>query len=381
MGKFFFIFFIYHLFRAFFIGVTTPPLEGDSLAYHIPIAQEMWNGGLFHPKDILHFYPSVGEAILSIFYLFHIPANIFNVVGTILLFLAARILGKQSGLKNELPTIFAVAVCLLPITLRWINTQVIDVWLAIFFVWSLVLLQKPKKSAKYYLLLGTSLGLLIGTKNSGPVFAALLLVVYWENIKGYLQPKNVFNFAIPVSILGIFWYVRNVFLVGNPLYPQAILGLKGAPNWDILMWCVGEIAIWYPDKIFNALISEYMVWSIAVILPLLFIRRIHDSGDVKKLLLVGYANLAFFFFLPTSPEYSIIVSSFRYAYPMIIPLMLVTFFILQRIKKEKIIMLLSLANILFLPGYEYQPKLLFIFIIGVLLYFHKHDKATNNSVF
>ena len=205
--------------------------------------------------------------------------------------------------------------------------------------------------------------------------------MYWENIKRYLQPKNVFKFAIPVSILGIFWYVRNVFLVGNPLYPQAILGLKGAPNWDILKWRVGEIAIWYPDKIFNALISEYMVWSIAVILPLLFIRRIHDSGDVKKLLLVGYANLAFFFFLPTSPEYSIIVSSFRYAYPMIIPLMLVTFFILQRIKKEKIITLLSFANILFLPGYEYQPKLLFIFLLGVLLYFHKHDKTTNNSVF
>ncbi len=375
MATIFIIFFLYHIFRASFIGFTTIPIEGDSLAYHIPIAQEMWQGGLLHPKDILHFYPSIGEAILSLFNFLGFPLNLFNVIATILLFYALRILGKQSGLKNGTATIFAVSICLLHITLRWINTQVIDVWLAVFFTWSLILLQKPIKTFPQYLLLGASLGLLIGTKNSGPMFALILIFTYRENFMRNITSKNILNFIVPISLFGMFWYVRNFFLVGNPLYPQSILGLQGAPNWDILKWHVGEIALRYPGKMLDAIISEYMVWAIAFVVPLILWKKIWENDVHKKLFVVGYANLLFFLFLPTSPEYSIIVSSFRYAYPVIIPLILITLLYLQRMKKEKIIVLISLANILFLPGYEYKPKLLFIFLTCVLVYFHKHDKS------
>ncbi len=355
MKKIFAIFLLYHLFRTFIIGITTPPIEGDSLAYHIPIAQNLWSGGLFHPKNILHFYPSVGEMILSFFFMFHIPANLFNVLGIALLTYLSYLLGKRTGLKEEMAFIFSVSTALLNISLRWINTQVIDIWLAVFFVWSLFLIQKPLKNIRDYILYGISLGLLIGTKNSGPGFALILFIIYWKHFTQYLSLKKFFYFLIPLSIFGLFWYVRNYFLMGNPLYPQGLLGMQGAPNWNILQWNIGTIALAYPEKLINALISEYMVWIIALFIPLF---RLH-----QKIVYLGYANLLLVLFLPTTPDYSIIVSSLRYTYPMLVPLLLATFLIAERNKKQSIITTLALLNILFLPGYTYQPKLLFVFFL------------------
>lgn len=365
----FVIFFLFHILHAFYIGATTLPIEGDSLAYHIPIAENLWQGGLLHPLGILHYYPSIGEAILSIFLLLHLPLNLFNVVGTIVLFFTCRELGRMVSLKKELPTIFAVSICLLNITLRWVNTQVIDIWLAIFFVWSFLLFLKPLKTNKHYALLGTVVGLLIGTKNSGFGFAMILILLFLRKFSKHIDVKRFVYFIVPVSIFGLFWYVRNFYLVGNPLYPQSIFSLDGAPGWNILHWNVGKITLQYPMKLVDALVSEYMGWGVALVMPLFFLKHLNGtSSNIRKLTVLAFVNLFFFLILPTTPEYSIIVSSLRYAYPVIIPLILASFLIAQELKKEEHVVIFSLVNILFLSQYPYHPKLFFIFVPIVLLY-------------
>ncbi len=105
----------------FWLGVTSLPKEGDSLAYHIPIAMGMLHGNLWHPTFYLGFYPSIAETILSVFILLHLPLNIFNVVAIGLVFLTSFLLARQLGLSASLSGFTALSIALLPALTRWYN--------------------------------------------------------------------------------------------------------------------------------------------------------------------------------------------------------------------------------------------------------------------
>ena len=358
LTKILLIFFIVILIQGFITGFTSLPIEGDSIAYHIPIAKNLWNGGLLNPQGILHFYPSIGEAILSVFMMLHIPLNLFNILAIGLLFLGAQRLGREYGLSKDMAIVFAVALCTMQLTTRWMFTQVVDIWVAVFFIYSLMLLHRPSKSLTYYVSLGITMGLLIGTKNSAPVFALILLIFYRQNFTKHLTLKRFLSFLLLVVVLGCFWYIRNSVIMGNPLYPQAVLSYKGAPNWNILEWNVGEILVANPFNMFNAFVSEYMIWIFALLVP--FVRSKNDG--VKTLTQLGYCNLLFFLCLPTTPEYNIMVSSFRYSYPAFIPLILCIFLLCQEYKKERYLGAIVFLNMLVLIVPPYRPKVLFILL-------------------
>jgi hypothetical protein len=368
------LFFMSFVISFFYEGMITLPTEGDSLTYHIPIAQSILKGQIFKPNFYLGYYPSNAETLLSLFLLLHIPLNIFNVFGWILLFFALLFLGKSFGLKYELSIVYSISICMVHGMIRWLNTQVIDIWLALFFVLSLLLLQTIKNNKKHFLYLGIVFGLLIGTKYSGPLFALVLLIIYFKQIKNKLTLINVLLFFTPVIFLGGFWYIRNILLVHNPVYPQPLLSLSGMPKWDIFHVQVWKATLFYPQKMINAYIAEYMIWPllllpiIGVIFYMIFKKKVISQG-IKELLAIGICNFVIYLFLPTSSEYNIIVSSFRYSYPSLIPLMLSMFLFFQNIKKESYLILATFSNIALLPSLTYRPKLvipLFIFII--LLY-------------
>lgn len=358
LTKILLVFFIVILIQGLITGFTSLPIEGDSIAYHIPIAENLWNGGLLNPQGILQFYPSIGEAILSVFMMLHIPLNLFNILAIGLLFLGAQRLGREYELSKDMAIVFAVALCTMQLTVRWMFAQVVDMWVAVFFIYSLILLHRPSKSLKHYATLGITMGLLIGTKNSAPVFALILLIFFRQNFTKHLTLKRFLSFLLPVMVLGCFWYIRNSVITGNPLYPQAVLSFQGAPNWNILEWRVGEIALMKPLGMFNAFVSEYMIWIFALLVP--FVRSKND--DVKILTRLGYCNLLFFLFLPTTPEYNIMVSSFRYSYPAFIPLILCIFLLCQEYKKELQLGVIVFLNILVLIVPPYRPKILFILL-------------------
>src|SRR4030066_690766 len=67
-----------------YFGVVTKPWEGDSLAYHIPIARIISEGrwgdraALSSP---LYYYPGGSEALLAVMMRLGLPLNLFNVAG------------------------------------------------------------------------------------------------------------------------------------------------------------------------------------------------------------------------------------------------------------------------------------------------------------
>lgn len=372
LTKILLVFFIVILIQGLITGFTSLPIEGDSIAYHIPIAKNLWNGGLLNPQDILHFYPSIGEAILSVFMMLHIPLNMFNILAIVFLFFGAQRLGREYGLSKDVAIVFAVALCTMQLTMRWMFTQVVDIWVAVFFIYSLILLHKPSKSLTYYVSLGITMGLLIGTKNSTPVFALILLIFYRQNFTKHLTLKRFLSFLLPVVVLGCFWYIRNSVIMGNPLYPQAVLSFKGSPNWNILEWHVGEIVLMKPLNMFNAFVSEYMIWIFALLVPFVTSK----NENVKTLARLGYCNLLFFLYLPTTPEYNIMVSSFRYSYPAFIPLILCIFLLSQEYKNELQLGIIVFLNMLVLIVPPYRPKILFVLLSLLWMIWYYVDRKS-----
>src|SRR5690606_4394581 len=151
---------IYLFIFFFWQGVTTIPSEGDSLAYHIPIAESILDGTVFYPSThgyALEYYPGSEELLLAALMFFHMPLNLFNMIGWfVLAFLALR-LGQSYNLSTQLSLIFSVCSTTTIGMIRLLNNQTIDIWLAVFFVWSLLLLRHPKKSLRYFFLLGVSI--------------------------------------------------------------------------------------------------------------------------------------------------------------------------------------------------------------------------------
>lgn len=375
LAKISLIFFLYVLVYYFFVGIATKPTEGDSLAYHIPIAKSIVNGSFLHPHytNDHEYFPGSFETILAGFMLLHIPLNLYNVLAIVVLFFAAKYLGTVFGLQKWYAIIFAATICTLNVILRWANAQTVDIWLGVFYVFALALLEKPQKKVWYYVLLGITAGMLIGTKYSGPLFIIALLLVYGKNFVKYLSLKRLIVFLIPVVALGFFWYVRNYFVIGNPFYPldtPFFKGIKGNPIIEIPIW---KALLGYPMSMLNAFLGEYMLWSVSIIVVPVFLvyqmlkKQIKSLSSIKSLCLLSAINLVIFLFLPSDSSYQIHVSQFRFTYPVFIPLILSVFIVAKEYKKGEALSLIAIANMFTLPSLSYHPKLLLIYI--PLVYF------------
>lgn len=362
--------FIYLLIYHLFIGITTKPIEGDSIGYHIPIAKSIINQGVaVRPENLLHYYPSATEVILSLFIFFKVPLNLYNVLALVFLFLGCWKLGLVYGLKKRFSVIFAASVSTLPVIVRWIPTQVVDIWVAVFFVFSLILLQNVRKGTAYFLTLGFLMGMLLGSKYSGPFFGLGLLIFFGKNIWNNLSLKRLAAFALPVFTFGVFWYVRNWYFTGNPIYPQGFLSFKGDPGWPSNLLMVWQAIAYYPKEMLDALFSEYLIWPILILISLAWGRLINN-----KFVLVGIFNLVVFLFLPSFNTYNVMVSNFRFSYPAFIPLILGVFLAGAKFKKEGEVSLLALTNMVVLSQLSYHPKLLLL-MLPVLLFVIKYGEG------
>lgn len=370
IAKFFLIIVSFVFFYFFYNALITSPWEGDSLAYHIPIAKSYLDGSILIPAEekYLLFYPGAGEGILALLMILNLPLNLFNLIGVIFLFLLSYILGKSFALSKNISMIFAANITLLPSVIRLIPTQTIDIWLANFFIASLILFKNLKHSKKYFFLLGISLGMLVGIKYSGLLFFFVLIALYLPKLVKNINFFNFLLFIFPIILLGFSWYVRNWFLTGNPFYPGNFFFFSGNENFKLLEWQLWKTFAYYPNGIYkgvSAFISEYLVWTLALSAPVVFPWLVYikkqPHKDLLVLLSLGVINFVVCLSLPSWPEN--IVSDLRYTYPAFIPLIL-SFFILNEKRKISFFpVLITLNPIFVLPQLGYHPKLFFSYFI------------------
>ncbi len=380
ISKLFIALFSFVLLYFAYLAVTTTPIllgEVDSLTYHIPMAEAFAEGNfkdLFYIPRGLGYYPGVGEIILSLFIKLNIPLGLFNVLGLVLLFFGCKLTARVFGLGRGASLAFATTFSLLPTVLRLVLTQTIDIWLAVFFLFSLSLLQKPKRSISYFLKIGFSLGFLVGVKYSGILLMLALSAVYLRKVLPMLTARRFIAFFVPFVILGFTWYARNWIITGNPIYPVAFLDWQADPNFHATDWTSIKVflepgGVWL---MIQSLISEYLFWSLAPLLVVLiyYYSKIKKQRELLKDLmpLVVLAVINFFIFLPqpSLPDMQIVISNMRFVYPVMIPIMLFVFVVAKRLgilKELTIVALLSSISVL--PQFDYRPKLIIAWLIFV----------------
>ncbi len=355
-------------------GISSQPSEGDSVHMHIPTAKALIAGKLFSSKKetVVFSYPASSEAILAAFMLLHVPLDLYNVLAIVVLFFAIVPLGQAFGLSKNSSLMLAFSLCSLYGVLRYADTQKIDIWLLVFYAFSLLLLQKPEKKLSYFVKLGFTLGMVAGSKYSGPFWVILLLGFYFKNVIQNLNWGRLFAFLVPFSLVGLSWYIRNIIVFGDPFFPQAFLFFKGDPHVQYYAWPYWKIAISFPGELFNALISEYMVWVYSIVLLAgmcignLFFKQFQSINPVRKVLLLGLVNFVYFLFLPAAPihNYTAIVYDIRISFPALLTMMLTVFCIAKIYKQTELLMFIAFGNMFFvISTFPYHPKAIFFFVL------------------
>jgi hypothetical protein len=277
--------------------------------------------------------------------------------------------GEEFYLGSDYSLIFSLTICTLGVSTRWLNTQIIDIWLAVFFSLCLLLLQKNKREIIDYLFIGLAFGMLIGSKFTGFIYGSVIFLFYVKSLLNDLNPRKVIFFLIPLFSLGLSWYIRNFIVTGNPFYPVDTPLFSGSLHFPDRVW---SIFIKHPVDKINAFISEYRVWVLSILsLPFLLISKLKKSTDDKKniikLSFIGLINLLLFSTFVSGAEPHIMVSVIRYSYPVFIPLILSVFLIAKLNKWEIYIALISFMSMIFFNSFSYNPKIIFILIPVVFL--------------
>ena len=384
---------IYFLSQQSYLGMTSPAAEIDSLVYHIPIARHILFHGWSTVPNIEQgwgYYPAVGETILAgLLLISGALMNLFNILAVALVFFVSVFLGKAFGLRPNSSLVYAAAVSLLQPALRLVNTQTVDIWFQLFTLLSVLLLISDRKSLSSLLASGIVLGLLAGTKYSGPFTVLILLIFFRLNLRSVRIFKLVPG-ILPLIMLGGFWYVRNSFLTGNPFFPANLsflgLSLRGAVNNTITDWFPLKSVFFYPGGIrifLSSLVSEYAVWL--VFLGYFLLRLFSDREEKKashlqdalRMTYLGIALSALYLLIPGWPKN--MLSDLRYTLPGI-SLMILGFFVYFSAKKSSLPLYAAVFSLLFtFPLLTHHPKVAlataFAFLSTFLLQntFFSHD--------
>lgn len=384
LSKIALLIFLYYLVYGLYQGIMHPiPAPGDSWDYHIPISRMILNGNFIHPQHVKlpqWYYPGSSEAINALFILFHMPLTLSNLLPILVLFFCLWKLGTVFKLNNYYALLFALSFSSLNVIIRWLNAISVDVWMAVFFSLSLILLEKPQKNISYALKQGFVLGMLLGSKYTGVGFLLVLLIFYFRNIVSFFSFSRFFVFIVPFSIFGLFWYVRNYLLTQNPFYPLMLFGFKGKISFS---QTILSATLHHPLQMFNAAFGEYKLWLFvllaAVIYLFYYLKIIYMSRNFTitgnplnlgkslwtkecKFFLLGLVLFLYFLTFPTSDQEWIMVSSFRYSYPVFIPLILGCFVLAKKFKREANLGYFAIANMLLVTSFVYLPKLIIFYL-------------------
>lgn len=334
-------------------GMTTVPSEGDSLIYHLPIAESVVSGSMWR-RDVtlpspFAYYPGTGESLVAGMMVLGIPLNLFNVMGWVLLTASLWVLAHRFGLSTYLAGIWATSFALLPSLIRLLPAQTVDIWMTLWVVWMFLLLLQPRNTWKYFLMVGGVWGLMAGTKYSGLGYVGAALLFFglplWK-----VGGKKLMYACITAALVGGGWYVRNWMFKGNPFYPLDMWIWKGDVASQLpIVWKTLWFTPWTWGILWEAWISEFLLWGLVIAAPV-----------VSKSKWVGLGMLYLIMYLGLPGGYGTLLSNLRYLFVGLIPLGLVVGrWLEERGKGRELAVLLIVSMTAVLPQFEYWPKLFF----------------------
>jgi len=221
-----------------FLGLVFPVIDWDGNAYHMTyIGYVFQNHHIFDTFTNLAWiagYPKGGEFIQMWNVLIprnDILADLAQVPFAILGVYSLYYISTRLGVAAKHARFSSLAFLLLPIVINQMKTTYVDVLTSSLFIAGIALTLKSRYGRLDFLLLGIICSLLLSIKSSGLIFVAALVPLFlwklWRQNKDESIAKlKTFAWqlglvALPL-IFGAYWYVKNLFLYGTPLYPFGI---------------------------------------------------------------------------------------------------------------------------------------------------------------
>jgi len=218
------------------VNTLTPPWDYDGLMYHLVGPQLLLSDGHFTP-NLDNWYVNGPFSIEMIFTiglalgddvfpkLIHYAFG-FIFAGSTAVF-AARWLSPRAALYSLL---LLIGIPALPI---WASFAYIDFgWAAYEFLAIACLIEWwQNEKVEWLILSGTFAGFAMGSKYLGLMGFAVLgvFLVFFVIRKGIQkQWRSIIWFAIPAVVICSPWYLKNLIMFGNPVYPLYF----GGPGWS-----------------------------------------------------------------------------------------------------------------------------------------------------
>ena len=243
-------------------SLAEPSTMFDTLAYHMPMVVDWFQSSAITPFYLPHadlansYFPGNGELLLLWSFL-PLQSDVLMGLSCLAIWglagLAVTYLLMKLGCPIGLGATVAAMILLSPVALMESMDPAWDLASAALFFLALAHLVRFRGTpdARAATSFGLATGLHLGIKYSGPAYAvvlgcALLVVVVLQRREtGWLKASRLsLTVALCVLLTGGFWYLRNLWYTGNPVYPLnvTVLGKEimvgaGSPLWhDIVLW-------------------------------------------------------------------------------------------------------------------------------------------------
>ncbi len=225
----------------------TTPRDFDGLTVHLPMAANMVKSGTIAPAanvpQVNRYYPVSREAVMAWVMLpFHSDnLAMVGVIEIVALMAAVYAMGREIGARRAACIATGLAFLTAPLVAdQLMGSQKNDVILAVSFLamMTFVLRFLRTGAVREAVFAGLAGGLLVGTKFSGPAYLPLVVFPILiaatgraldgrrcagsRRFSGRTYLRAALWFALPVILIGVPWYLRNIVLKGNPVYPVAV---------------------------------------------------------------------------------------------------------------------------------------------------------------
>ncbi len=227
-------------FIKFLSAISSPPMEYDSLAYHLPfIVEWLKTGSLLTPyysafAGPISYYPDNYE-LLGLWSMLPFNndffADLLNFPILVLLGIVLYSVQRNFNISKKISLLTIAVIFYMPVFFHQLGTALTDLFFALNFATIIYFLQQfyyveksEKNSAAIFF--GLSLGIFIGTKYLGLVYA-IIPIIFFLALCGKKFGALILGLASCI-ITGSFFYIRNFVDVGNPIFPAElkIFGLK-----------------------------------------------------------------------------------------------------------------------------------------------------------
>jgi Dolichyl-phosphate-mannose-protein mannosyltransferase len=206
--------------------------RSDAVAYHY-LGPKVWlREGVIRPvlDECLTSFPATVEVQFAALIMMggQNAPELFAVIPLALILLLAVATARRLGLDPASAWWAAAFISAMPAVYRGLYGGMIDVVYAAFVILA-ARIALDSELPRHYVLVGLFCGFAMGTKYTGLIAVALLVVclfLFASNSSGRFSWRNGKHLAIVCVVAALFsspWYIRNWLVLGSPIYPPTPL--------------------------------------------------------------------------------------------------------------------------------------------------------------